>query len=206
MLCLIRKGDTGNYVLTPIGSAVIECIKSIEFIEQNKNFFEEHGFGYIPKNLLKNIGCMSNSRFYYGIHLVFPKWSKIVVESNEFVKCIFSQPPILLADTIGPKVQSGLNIQILFDKKSKIPECNEFVNKMGLRGLKNYKNFEKKTAEHAQVNLIMSEKEACIIFPNESKTADLHGNFISNDSDFVAWCKEFFEYKWSDSEVIARLR
>ena len=205
-LGLVKQEQIGIYRLTTVGGAVAECSKGFEFLEKNKDFFADHGFGDVPKSLLKNIGRLANSQFFYGLHLVFPKWSKIVSESQEFVNCIFSQPPILIADYIGPKIQSGLKIRVLFDKSSKIPDCNEFVKKLGLREHKTNENFNKRIAENAKINLIMSEKEACVIFPDNNGVVDPHGNFISSDPDFVSWCRDFFEYKWNDSEPIARLR
>lgn len=205
-LGLVKQEQIGIYRLTTIGSAVSECSKGFEFLEKNKDFFVDHGFGDVPKSLLKNIGRLTNSQFFYGVHLALSKWSKIVSESQEFVNCIFSQPPIVVADYLGPKIKSGLKIQVLFDKSSKIPDCNEFVKKMGLREHKTNENFNKRITESAKINLIMSEKEACVIFPDDKGIVDLHGNFISSDPDFVSWCREFFEYKWNDSEPIARLR
>lgn len=205
-LGLVKQEQIGVYRLTTVGSAVSECTKVFEFLEKNKDFFVDHEFGDIPKSLLKNIGRLVNSQFFYGLHLVFSKWCNIISESQEFVYCIFSEPPILVADHIGPKIQSGLHIRVLFDKSSQIPVCNEFVNKLGLKEHKTTENFKKRIAENAKINLIMSEKEACIIFPDDKGVVDLHGNFISSDPDFVSWCREFFEYKWNGSEPIARLR
>jgi predicted transcriptional regulator len=205
-LGLVKQEQIGMYSLTTVGSAVAECSKGFEFLEKNKDFFADHGFGDVPKSLLKNIGRLANSQFYYGVHLALSKWSKIVSESQEFVNCIFSQPPIVVADYLGPKIQGGLKVQTIFDKSSKIPDCNEFVNKLGLREHKTNENFKKRIAENIKINIIMSEKEACVIFPDNNGVVDMMENFISSDPDFISWCKEFFEYKWNNSEPIARLR
>jgi predicted transcriptional regulator len=140
---------------------------------------------------------LANSQFFYGIHRVFARWCDIVFESQEFVNCIFSQLLILLADYVGPKINSGLKVQILFDKSSKIPDCNEFVNKLRLRERQTHENFNRKLTE-TRINLIMSEKKACIIFPDRHGVVDLHGNFISSDPEFVSWGREFFEFKWNN--------
>jgi hypothetical protein len=52
----------------------------------------------------------------------------------------------------------------------------------------------------------MSEREACVIFPDSNWVTDMHGNFISRDPDFVSWCHDFFEQKWIDGEPISRLK
>ena len=64
-LGLVKQEQIGIYSLTTVGSAVAECSKGFEFLEKNKDFFADHGFGDVPKNLLKNIGRLINSQFFY---------------------------------------------------------------------------------------------------------------------------------------------
>lgn len=203
---MLQNSNNGEFAITPLGLACLQCVDSFEFLNQHRQFFTEHSFGDITPDLLKRIGDLKNSDFFYGIHLVFPKWSKIVSEAKEFLNLIFLHPPIVIADTIKPRVNGDLQIRLLIGQNSTITECNEFVDKLNLRKPEFQHNFGKRIAESVQVNLVMSEREACVIFPNNNGVTDMHGNFISTNPDFVKWCQEFFEYKWKDGMPISRLK
>lgn len=198
--------DNGKFALTPLGFGCLQCMNSFEFLNENSQFFAEHSFGDITSRFLKRIGDLRNSNFFYGIHLVLPKWSKIASEAKEFLNLIFLNPPIVIAGPIKPRINDGLKINLLIGQNSTITDCNEFVNKLDLSKPTFQHNFEKRIIESVQVNMVMSEKEACVIFPDNNGVTDMHGNFISTDPDFIKWCREFFEYKWKDAMSISRLK
>jgi len=204
-LNLIEKNDKGEFLTTPVGDCCTQSINSFEFLNKHRNFFSEHSFGDLTPKLLKKIGNLKNCEFYYGFHLILPKWSKIITDAKENLNFIFLNPPIVIADFIKTK-DASMKIRLMIGKNSVIRECNEFVTKLELHKPAPYSYFEKRRCEQVQTNIIMSEKEACVIFPYSDGTTDMHGNFISKDPDFVSWCHDFFEYKWSDSEAIARIR
>jgi predicted transcriptional regulator len=203
--CMIQS-DNGVFATTPLGLACLQCANSLEFLEKHGQFFTEHSFGDTNSHLLKRIGDLNNCNLIYGIHLVLSKWSKIITEAQEFVNLIFLQPPILVADSLKPKINQDIKIRLLIGKNSNITECNEFVDKLGLRKPTNLENFEKKIADTVQINLIMSEKEACVIFPGNDGVTDMHGNFFGNDDSFLKWCSDFFQYKWKNARSFARIR
>jgi len=205
-LNLIKQISDKSYRLTAVGDLVVECIKGFEFLEKNKEFFADHEFGDVSHDLFKKIGNLTNSQFFLGVHLIFPRWSKMVSESQKFVNCIFSKPPILVADFLRPKINTGLKSNLLFDKRCKIPDCNEFVRNLNLKEHIRNENLMIRMADDSKINLIMSEKQACIFFPDKSGFANLNGSFIGTDPEFVAWCNEYFECKWNDAESLHKLR
>lgn len=199
-----RKDSTVR--TTQFGYGFLQNMSSFEFLNKHKNFFSEHRFGDITPRMLKRVGDLKNCDFYYGFHIVLPRWSRIAVQAKKYLNLVFLHPPIVIADSIKPRVDSGLKVRLLIGKNSNITECNEFVKNLDLHKPINHSNFEKRRCRQVQVNLIMSEKEACVIFPNNNGITDMHGNFISKDPDFVGWCHDFFESKWKDGEPVSRLR
>lgn len=203
---LIEEDADGGFSITHLGYACLQSMGPFEFLGKHRRFFGEHTLGDVECDLLARIGDLENSEFFYGIHIVFPKWSKIVCEAEQFLNLIFLHPPILIADAIKPALEGGLHTRLLIGRNSVITDCNEFVDRLSLQRPTHRENFEKRMAELVQVNLVMSEKEACVIFPNNDGITDMHGNFISGDPDFVRWCDDFFRQKWSNAEPLARIR
>lgn len=203
---LVEKNTDAEFAITQIGYGYIQNMNSFEFLNKYKDFFLEHRFGDLTSDLLMRIGDLRNCEFYYGFHIVLPRWSKIAARAKKYLNLVFLHPPIVIADSIKPRVDTNLKIRLLIGKNSDITECNEFVKNLELNKPTIRSNFEKRRCKQVQVNLIMSEKEACIIFPNNNGITDMHGNFISKDPDFVSWCHDFFECKWRDGEPISRLR
>ena len=195
-----------TYQTTKIGNIVVSQIKTVEFIEKNKNYFLDHDIGDVPDELLNKFENLYNSDFFSGVHMMFSYWSKIAHDAEKYFFCIFSTPPVLIADTLVKKISEGLRLQVLFGKNSVITQCNEFVDRLALRKRVGFSNIEKRITESVKVNLIMSEKEACLMFPERDGNTDIHGNFISKDPKFLNWCHEFFEHKWKSGETISRLK
>ena len=195
-----------TYQTSRIGNIVVSQIKTIKFVENNKDYFLEHDIGDVPTELLNKLENLCNSEFFSGVYMMFSYWSKIANNAEKYFSCIFSTPPVLIADTLVKKISEGLSLNILFGKNSTITQCNEFVDRLALRKRAGFSNIEKRMTESVKVNLIMSEKEACLMFPGRDGNTDIHGNFVSKDSKFLNWCQEFFEYKWKSGEKFSRLR
>lgn len=203
---LVEKNTGAEFSITPIGDGCLQNMDSFEFLNKHKDFFLEHRFGDLNPNLLKRIGDLNNCKFYYGFHLVLPRWTHIVKQARKYLNLVFLHPPIVIADSIKPKVGTDLKIRLLIGKNSQITQCNEFVDRLMLNKPVHFSNFEKRRCGQVQMNLVMSEKEACVIFPNNNGITDMHGNFISKDPNLVNWCRDFFDYKWVDGEPISMLR
>lgn len=203
---LVEKTENSGFTTTQLGYGCIQNMDSFEFLNRHKNYFVDHTFGDIPSELLRMIGNLKNCEFHYGFYLMLPRWSEIITQAKEYLNLVFFNPPIIIADSIKPRVDSGLKVRLLVGKNSNITECNEFVKNLELCNPHPDSNVEKRRCGEVQVSLIMSESEACVIFPNNNGITDMHGNFISRDPDFVSWCHDFFEYKWDDGKIISKLR
>ena len=195
-----------SFCITDLGKSLLNQCKIFDFLGKNKGFFEDHDLGDIPSHLAKSLSMISNSELVQGLPPNFVRWSHVIKNAKKFVYCIFTQPPILIADPVLEKISERLEIKILLGKNSIINYDNEFVEKMGLRELQHRQNFQKRMAEKIMVNLLVSEKEACLMFPYKNGETDIQNNFVSNNSNFQNWCLDFFNFKWESAESFARLR
>ena len=198
--------QNGSFCITELGKGFLNQFETFKFLLENKDFFEEHDLGDIPPHLAKSLAMLSDSELIQGLPPNFVRWSQVIKNAQEFVYCIFTQPPILMADPILEKISESLEIKVLLGKNSIINYDNEFVEKMGLRKLQPYSSFQKRIAEKIMVNLLVSEQESCLMFPYKNGETDIQNNFVSSNVHFQNWCLDFFNFKWESAQPFARLR
>lgn len=202
---LLEKITDRSYSTTPFGQAMLLCSSSIFFLEENRQFLNEHSFDDLPLRFVSSLGCLYESKHTTQITDVFPMWKKIVASSKIYLYCICTEAPILLEEGIKNRMEDGVKIRLLFGRNSQIYESSEFVEKLELKKPKHHENLEKRIAENVGVNIMVSDRLACIMFPNLDGIIDMHHVFFSEDLAFRQWCLDFFKYKWDSSEPIARL-
>lgn len=212
---VVEKTDVGNddddkaYLPSSLGRALIVQTRTFEFLHKYKDYLSDHRFGDVPPFLLMQIGRLLKCEFVHGLPLNFVKWKQMMHDADEYVYCIFTHPPILLADWIIPKLPN-LNTRLLFGRNSVVKECNDFVNKLELTKHGSASSYdgviEKKMSDMVLLNVIITEKQACLMFPwknndDVKNTTDIHASFVSSDPEFHGWCLDFFRYKWNNENA-----
>lgn len=202
---LIEKNSSIFY-LSSYGSLILKKCSSISFLNDNKEFFEEHDFCEIPSQFIQRIGDIRKSQLLNGAHIMYSHWTEICNAAKKHIFCIFSYPPILVSHPIMQKIQDGVSVRLLFAKGSKNLGISEFVQNLGLDNHVNYQNLEKRRNDKVLPNLIITEKEGTLMFPNGKGSTDFHSNFESNNPEFCKWCLDFFNYEWVHAEPFSRFR
>lgn len=203
---LIYKQKNGVFYNTDLAKIFLLQFSNFDFLKKNQKFFEDHDFGDIPSNLKKSLALLRTAELVRGLTPNFTRWRHLIDNAKKYVYCIFTQPPILIANPILEKISEGLEFRILLGQNSIINYNNEFVEKLELRKLQPYSTFEKRMAKTVFVNMLISEREVCLMFPFKDGETDIQNNFVSNEKDFHNWSLDFFNFKWESSEPFARLR
>lgn len=180
--------------------------KGIEFLTKNPSYFSGHNFGDVPDYLLTQIENLANCNVLNAIWSTHTTCKKIIDEAENTICCIFTQPPFLLADVFFTKIETGIKLKLLFGQNSDIPECNDLVDKLQLDKPKIDNRFEKRICDSVSTNVIMSDKGACMMLPDNDGITDMIMGVEGYDKPFLEWCGSFFEYKWNFGEQFARLR
>ncbi len=131
---------------------------------------------------------------------------KVVDDATEFVYCIFTRPPFLLADTFYSAINRGIDMRFLFGENSDIPDSNDLVDRLHLDEPKIDSEFEKRIYGKVGTNVIVSEIGAVLMLPDENGMTDMTMGISGYYDSFVNWCKNFFYYKWHTANQFARLR
>ncbi|WP_249111038.1 transcriptional regulator-like protein [Nitrosopumilus sp. K4] len=189
-----------------LGDLIGKKTKGLEFLIENEQYFSNHNFGDIPEYMLSQIECFENCSLLNAVWSTHTSCKNIIDDAEDFIFCIFTQPPFLLADAFSSKIESGINLKILFGKNSDIPDCNDLVDKLQLDKPKLDTGFEKRMCSYVAANVILSDSGACLMLPDNKDMTDIIMGIKGNDKPFLDWCNSFFEYKWNAGEQFARLR
>jgi predicted transcriptional regulator len=77
----------------------------------------------------------------------------------------------------------------------------ELLKKLGHSELLNKGSIERRMVDSVQVSVILNEKQAAILFPNQKGETDMNMIFYSSDHVFLEWCLDYFRYRWYGSDL-----
>ena len=203
---LIQKTSMGEYSLSEYGKSISIKTQSIEFIAKYKKFFKEHTFGDTPDYLLNCIGMLSKAEFVDGAVANFERWKKMIGNANEYFYGIFTQTPHRTDVSLETKSEAGLKIKLIFGKNGSMSDYFALSKKLHFDKQTSQQFIEKRISGLTLVNLMLTENQACIMFPDRKNQTDPSRTFLSSDLNFRQWCFEFFNYKWNESESFSRFR
>jgi predicted transcriptional regulator len=201
---IISKSNDDFFTLSSLGQILVEQIKFFEFCAKNHTFFKNHDFGDVPSHLMNRLGSLAEFEFVDGLAPNITRWKNIIQNADTHLYCIFSQPPILVADEILNKISQNLDFRLLFGQNSILSSDNEFITKLNLTKSRPKKNFHLGITPIVGVNLVLSDNMVSLMFPYENVT-DMHSSFVSSDKSFHKWCLDFFNYKWSLSDLTSNI-
>jgi len=199
---MIIKGNDGKYQLTSYGYLLCSLIPSQIFVSQNKEYFNNHGFGNLPQKFIQRIGALESGTLINGFTRVVEKWSTIFQNSNEYISGIIIEEPMSLIEPIVKRVKKGVIVNSIFSDTTIIPEGRKDIPyKREVQKLIENGKIERKMKKDVKVAVVLNEKEACVMFPTLSGEPDISKMFYGDDSIFHEWCLDYFRYCWENSQV-----
>ena len=199
---LIEKNMDGNYSLTTFGEVVCTQVPTIVFFSQNRKYFEEHSLGDIPHKFKVRCGQLANCNHIKGFSKVMEQWKAIYKNSEEYVYEILSEVPLDLIEPLVKRIKKGIKFNYIFSESAVVPRGRKtLLKKLGFEKLMEKGLVERKMKPIVQTVLVLSEKEACVLFPNKEGESDLSEMLYSNDPMFQEWCLDYFRYSWYGSDL-----
>ncbi|MFB5614363.1 MAG: transcriptional regulator-like protein, partial [Candidatus Nitrosomaritimum yanchengensis] len=55
-------------------------------------------------------------------------------------------------------------------------------------------------------NVLISDNGACLMLGRNDEKFDMINAIVGNDENFIRWCNDFFNFKWTQGESFSRLR
>lgn len=202
---LILRDVTGSVSLSAVSMASLEQIPSFEFLSKFKNYFKDHSFDGIPKQLVRQIGDLSNCKFLADPMQGWQQ-SKIFVESaQEFIYSITSVQPIEFYGTAKELLKKSVQFRMVLAENMLVPSgFQQSRQESGWLDAMSSSQVQERFVKNLPVMTGVSDKGAQIMFAN-TKTSQIDSNalFYSEHRDFRNWCLDLFNYYWDEVEKIS---
>jgi len=200
---LIEKNQMGMLELTQTGLALIKQIPSIQFLFDNKKFFETHSLSFLPVKFVQQIGSLQE---FDLINDMSKKFYELVGESTKQVKFINMPSVFDVKNKVFSKIfQKNIKMQYILDVNLKIPKgWTEFAEKMEEEDLISQGIIQKRMTSNSHIIMFTSEKSAGLMFPKLNGDIDIQNLWYSKDKKFIDWCTDYFDHMWQNSHSFVK--
>jgi predicted transcriptional regulator len=106
---LIQKNVKGEFVLTAFGNVMLQQIPTINFISENRGYFEGYTLSVLPAKFLKRLGSLSGSQHISELVSTLEKWKEIYSQSQKYMYTMVPEVPIELIESITEKLKAVSN-------------------------------------------------------------------------------------------------
>ena len=198
---LIAKKSDNLFSITNYGKMVFGQVSSYEFLIKYSKFFKEHSVDDLPSKFVQRFGDLKNHQFVSGLGPVIEKWKNIAREANEFLKISTSQYPLDMAKEAVNVVERGIKFSYILGHDTFVPQEREELLKSS-KWLKRVSEgiVARKMLKKVGVSVTISEKQACLTFPDLREQIDMATGFFSSDKSFLDWCNDLYDYQWNNAE------
>jgi hypothetical protein len=183
---LIEKTSGGTYSLTPFGKLTGDILPSISFVSRYRKYFLTHDISFLPKDLLMQIGQLSESRFQDHVTNVLVECQHLLGIAEKYF-CWSIDEPLPWFNT--KKLPSETFVKILLPASTTAEAVQRAREIVGGRP-------EFRFAEEVKVGIALNERLAGVVFPDTEGRMDLRSGFIGYDQIFQKWCLALFNSMW----------
>lgn len=202
----LTRDKDDNYQLKPwVQTLCTVLFSTSSFITKNIEYWEDHNFGDISNSFTQRIGVFDNTHRIRGKTRIAEKWKKMYKNADNYIYNTFYEAEYSkeIMDIVYEKLKNGIHTKTIFsgDSHMLFPDDHAETTKKFSK-FKTNGQIEQRTKNKVSVSVVMTEKEAFVMFPRIKGQVDIEEAFYSDDRDFHLWCQEYFEYCWCNTEQI----
>ena len=199
---IIKKNIDGRYELTSFGTLLSSHIPSIRFMLKNKEYFSNHKFGNLPLKFIHRLSSLENGVQINGYVNVAKKFIDIHKNANAYLCNILVE--VLSSEdflqTIVEKASNKIQFKNIFSDSAIVTSDRRELNqKFDILKFVRTGVIQRKMIKNADIVITLNEKESLVIFPLLDGQTDYSTAFYSNDSEFHAWCFDYFQEIWKNA-------
>lgn len=200
---LIEKDPEGIFSLTTFGNTIIKQIPTFNYLSKHKEYFSEHILGELPIKFIMRLGALDRCEYVKGVVAILERWKDIYRQAEQYIYEIVPQVPMDLIEPAVTRVREmGVKYSYVLPKDVIIPKGRkDLLKRLGHSELLNKGAVERRMVENVQVAVILNEKQAAVLFPNQKGETDMNMMFVSSDVVFHEWCLDYFRYRWYGSDI-----
>ena len=196
---MIEKNPDGSYGITTTGRILASQVSLIGFLSANKKYFKNHEIAHMPQKYIQRMGALEKGDVVKGFVKVQEKWKEIYSDAEKYIYNILFEVPYTLdlMELLVKKINSGVKVQSIFSEFAVIPKDRKQVfDKFGFKDLIQQEKIERKMQQETKTIVILSEKEAGVMFPSTGGDVNMSEGFFSKDKEFHEWCLDYFRDCW----------
>ncbi|MCW4002713.1 MAG: DUF1724 domain-containing protein [Candidatus Bathyarchaeota archaeon] len=186
---LIEKKVDGSYVITSLGTLATGYLTGFNFILKNADFFLEHDLSCLPYEFVDRLGELSNAEFCTEAVSSFNRVRKILTVAEKQFWTMAEQVDSTTKNPAEEKMVEGIDFKFIMQKN--LAKNWSGSNAKVLVG--------SRYIERVPVALVISEKEASVVFRTHKGVLDYLGLF-GTDEKFLKWCRDLFLHYWERAE------
>jgi predicted transcriptional regulator len=202
---LVEKDSNGSISLTTYGRTIIKQIPSFNFLGEHKEYFQDHTLGNIPLKFERRIGDLNECKVVKGVVAVLQGWKLMYQRAGEYINSIIPQVPVDLIEPLAEKIKGGTKFSYILPEDAIVPKgMSEATKKVSWNTLLTEGKAERRMVKKIQAATVITDKSACVLFPNLKNEIDMNAMFYSEDKVFHEWCQDYFRYVWYASDLFDR--
>jgi predicted transcriptional regulator len=164
-------------------------------------YFSDHTLGELPLKFVQRIGALDNSRLLESSVAVFEYLRELFGSSHNYVYAIMSEVPMHFIEYAWRALKREVKMNYLVSYNAVLPRKRHIESEHSIfQELLKMSQLQRRMAEQVQVNLVMNETRAIVVFPNLKGRTDFNFGFYNVDQVFHDWCYDCFDYRWQDSK------
>ena len=182
---LVEKKVDGTYTITSLGNLATSFLLGFNFILKNSDFFLEHDVTSLPYEFVNRLGELSGGESCQEAMSNMNRARKVVVEAEKFLWAMGEQVDSSHIQPTSEKISKGFEFKFIMQQNL----AKLFKNSRAgiLKG--------SRYIDRICVSLLISEKEASVLFRRHNGVMDYVGLF-GTDKKFLKWCGDLFIYYW----------
>ena len=191
------------WILSGYGRKISEQLSPLKFLADNKEFFKSHDYGDMPFKFSRHIGDLSNSQYITDEFEIHDIWIEMYANAKEYIYNILASPEYTddLLEPLSNLLKKGGHSKTIFrtdfkgGKKRLDIRRKYHIPKYELDG-----KVERKMQDIVVITVVLTEREAFIMFPFSNGKIDRTEIFHSKDPIFCEFCLDYFNFCWDHAK------
>ncbi len=199
---LLRKSVNG-YNATMLGMLAIQQLKSLEFIINQREYFEEHLWELLPKSLLYRISVLEEAKFLAGITYTLSTLEKMIASSQQYFNVAVHEMPHPLIPPTLARLAEGVRMKFILTRNS-LNQVNEFFEQNPRYDAGLLRRATIKIVDSVFACAGFNEKQAATGLINRANPRDhFLSHYIGTSDSFMEWCREVFNLHEARAKLLA---
>lgn len=198
---LIKKNSLGQYQITQFGKLALALLPSFNFINNHKDFLQNHDLTFLPEKFIQRIGQLSENKHLDGTDLSLSfRGENILLDAKEYICCMSDEMGYSFSHRSFTERQNSEKIvwKYIFPKSL----SKNLIEDTLTRGtaIAPLANFKTAFLENPKISICMNEKNAYIAFPDLNGRIDYRSVFVGGGPSFHQWCFDYFNCCWKKAK------